>query len=283
MMGAPVPREERTMIEQPTLTPAETFDRYFGPVLFQPWAPLLLEHAAPRPGERVLDLACGTGTVSRLVAPLVGPRGRLVGLDLSPAMLAVARARPAPEGAAIEWREGDATATDLPDGAFDLVLCQQGVQFFPNRRAAAREMRRVLTDAGRVALTVWRGLDHHPVYRALIEAEARHLGLPLDDAASPFSFGEAAALHALLDGAGFRQIEIVPRSLTARFPGAERFVSLTLFAATAFLPDFDWEDEAVRSALIEAVSREIAPVVEAHRQGDELVFPMSAHIAVARA
>ena len=104
------------MAQQQSLAPAEMFDRYFGPALFTPWASVLLEHAAPRPGERVLDLACGTGTVARRVAPIIGATGTVTALDISPSMLAVARARQAPDGAAIEWREGDAVARDGDDG-----------------------------------------------------------------------------------------------------------------------------------------------------------------------
>ncbi len=89
-------------------------------------------------------MACGTGIVARYATPLLGAEGSVVALDVSPDMLAVARALPEPAGAAVEWQEGDATSLALPDSAFDLVLCQQGLQFFPDRAAAVREMRRVL-------------------------------------------------------------------------------------------------------------------------------------------
>jgi ubiquinone/menaquinone biosynthesis C-methylase UbiE len=84
---------------------------------------VLLEYAAPQPGECALDVACGTGSVARRVAPLVGAEGKVVALDINSEMLAVGRALPAPAGATIEWREGNAIALTLPDGAFDLVLC----------------------------------------------------------------------------------------------------------------------------------------------------------------
>ncbi len=271
------------MSQQHTPTPAEMFDRYFGPALFIPWARVLLEYATPQPGERVLDLACGTGTVARHVAPVVGASGKVVALDISPGMLDVARSHPAPAGAPIEWRAGDATSLDLPDDVFDLVLCQQGLQFFPERDAAVREMRRVLTGEGRVALDVWQALDRHPVYEALCRAEARQLDVALSDVASPWSLPDAGELRALLSEAGFQRIEIIARSLDAQFPSPERFVYLTLFAAAAFLPEFDWEDEASRTALIEAVTSEIEPVVRRYRSGEWLIIPTSWHIAVAYA
>lgn len=262
-------------------TPAEMFNQYFGPALFIPWARVLLEYAKPQRGERVLDLACATGTVARHAAPLVGARGKVVGLDINPGMLAVARKLPAPEGAKVDWREGDAMALELPDDAFDLVLCQQGLQFFPDRAAAAREMRRVLTEGGRVVLSVWQALERHPVYEALFEAEARYLGASLADLASPWSLADTEELRILLNEAGFERVEIISKTLEVHFPAPERFVYLTTFAAAAFLPGVNWEDEASRSALIEAVSREIAPIIEQYRNGDKLSFPASWNIAVA--
>lgn len=269
------------MDEMQKPTPAEMYERYFGPAIFIPWTGVLLEHAAPQPGERVLDLACGTGIVARHVAPVVGAEGEVVGLDVSPDMLAVAGAHPAPAGAAIEWREGDATAPALPDGAFDLVLCQQGLQFFADRTAAAREMRRVLGDGGRVVLNVWQPLDRHPVYEAVLEAEARHLDVSVAEVSTPFTFGGAGELRALLDGAGFRRIEVRPKTLDVRFPAPERFVELTVLAGAAVVPEFAQEDPAERAALVDAVTRESAPIIERYRDGDTVSFPMTAHIAVA--
>jgi len=128
--------------------PAETYEHYFVPAMFLPWAAILLRHAALQPREQVLDVACGTGIVSRQAAPLVGADGQVVALDMNPAMLAVARAIPSPSGATINWQEGNAMSLPFPDGAFDVVLCQHGLQFVPDRAAAIREIRRVLTGLG---------------------------------------------------------------------------------------------------------------------------------------
>jgi SAM-dependent methyltransferase len=147
--------------------PAETYENYFVPAMFHPWAAILLRHAAPKLGERVLDVACGTGVVARMAAPLVGPNGQVVGLDMNPAMLAVARQLPAPSGATITWQDGNAMAPPFTDGAFDLVLCQHGLQFFPDRSVAIGEMRRVLAPRGRALAIVLQTLARHPVYEAL--------------------------------------------------------------------------------------------------------------------
>jgi SAM-dependent methyltransferase len=272
---------EGVMNQQPQASPAEIFDRYFGPALFAPWARVLLEHAAPEPADRVLDVACGTGTVAHQAAPLVGAGGKVVGVDVNPGMLAVARSKPVPDGARIEWLEQDAMALDLPDGAFDLVVCQQGLQFFPDRAAAASEMRRVVRDGGRVLLSVWQGLDVHPLYSALCISQARHLGVPLADVAAPWSLPDADEIRALLVGAGLRGVDVAARTLTVRFPSPEQFVYLTLSAGAAFLPEFDWNDEVLRTKLIDNVTRDIESVVREYTGGDVLEFPTSWHIAAA--
>ncbi len=111
--------------------------------------------AVPQSGERVLDIACGTGVVTHLVVPHVGATGKVVGLDLNAGRLAVAQSLSSVSGITIEWREGDVNALPFPDADFDLVTCQQGFQFFPDRLVALREMSRVLVPGGRLALNVW--------------------------------------------------------------------------------------------------------------------------------
>lgn len=269
------------MSQQQRINPAEMYEAYFVPGIFARWTPLLLAYAAPRPGERVLDLACGTGIVARHVAPLVGEEGRVVGLDINPDMLEVARALPQPPGAAIQWQQGDAASLPLPDDVFDLVLCQQGLQFVPNRAMALREMQRVLASGGRVALSVWQALERHPVYQVLLEAEARHLNTSIDAVAGPaFAFGDAEELGALLDAAGFQRIKITPVSHTVRFPEPERFVMLTTLAAAAVIPEFSTMDEASRAALVQIVSREVDVTLHEYIEGDTVAFPMHAHMAV---
>src|SRR5262245_63804461 len=115
--------------------------------------------------------------------------GTVVGLDIIPSILTVAHSLPAPGGAKIEYREGDALMLALPDDAFDLVLCHQGLQFFPDRAAAVREMRRVLTDRGRVVVSVWQAVQHHPVFAAVYEATGRSLSV--SHVALPFGLGDA--------------------------------------------------------------------------------------------
>lgn len=261
--------------------PAELYEQYLGSTISDPWTRVLLEYAAPQPGEHALDVACGTGSVARHVAPMVGAEGKVVAFDISPDMLAVARALSAPTGATIEWREGNAIALTLPDGEFDLVLCQQGLQFFSDRAASLREMRRVLTDGGRVVLSVWQTLQQHPIFEALFEATARHLSAAISDVALPFSLWDATELRALLSDAGFQRIEITSRSLDIHLPSPEHFVQITVLGAATSIPAFTQLDTAARSALVDAVTGETEAVSQRYRDGDKLTFPMSTHIAVA--
>jgi ubiquinone/menaquinone biosynthesis C-methylase UbiE len=200
---------------------AEIYERHMVPAIFGPWAEDLLALAPPKLGERVLDVACGTGVVARLAAQGVGPNGTVVGFDLNPGMLAVARTLPPPQGAPIEWREGNVSAIPFPDATFDLALCQQGLQFFPDRPAALREMRRVLAPRGRLALSVWRPMQYSPGFAALATALGR---LIAPEAATimqgPFALGSADDLRALITGAGFDEVVVRPAAKSLRFPSS---------------------------------------------------------------
>ncbi|HKI86724.1 MAG TPA: methyltransferase domain-containing protein [Thermoanaerobaculia bacterium] len=262
--------------------PAEVYQQYFVPGSFARWAPVLLERARAKRGERVLDVACGTGVVARQVAPMVGAEGRMVAVDPNPAMLEVARREPAPLGAAIEWQQRD--ACELPDGPFDLVLCQHGLQFCPDRRAAVEEMRRVLAPGGRVAISTWQGLEHQSVYQPLLEAAARRLETSVEALAGlPFSLDDPNELRALLEDAGFEQIEVAQVENTVSFPQPGRFVLLTVVSGAAVVPKLAEMDAPSRSALAEEVTRDIQSDLEPYIDGDTVSFPMHANIAVALA
>jgi SAM-dependent methyltransferase len=274
-------QEEIAMNATPQKNPAEMYEQFFVPAMFLPWSGVLLRHAALRPGERVLDIACGTGIVAREAAPRVGAKGRIVAVDANPAMLGVARGLPAPAGAPIEWREGNAMALPVPDSSFDVALCQHGLQFFPDRAGAVREMHRVLVPGGRAAVIVLQALSRHPVFEALMESTARHLALPIAAVSIPFVLCDADELRGWFTAAGFAQVAIVADSITVRFPESERFVPLAVTSSAAAVPAFAELDAPARAALLQAVRDEAEPVVRQYRDRDAVTFPMHAHVVLA--
>jgi SAM-dependent methyltransferase len=246
------------------------------------FAAILLEHANPKPGEHVVDVACGTGIVARLVAPRVEASGTVVAVDINHAMLTVGRSLPTPEGAAIDWREGSALSLPLPDNAFDLVLCQAGLQFFPDRPAALREMYRVLRPGGRVAVSVWRSIEHNPVALLLWGTIARHLNTTPETINPALSLGDAEELRALLELAGFYDATIVARSYTVRQPRNPQLITQSLASVSGFLPAITAMSVEERNAIAQTVESEIGPALQNFVEGDELLFPTSTHIARAR-
>jgi SAM-dependent methyltransferase len=265
---------------QPAPNPALVYEEYFVPAMFERWVPLLLERGTPQAGEAVLDVACGTGVVARAVAPRVGSEGRVVGLDMSGPMLEVARSLPDPDGAPIEWVQAD--ATELPEGPFDLVLCQQGLQFVPDPVEALRAMRQVMASDGRAVITVWRDLPSHTVFDALCRSEARHLDADIELLARPFLFGDADRLQRVCDEAGLRSVEVSEETVEARYVSPDRFVTLFVLGAAAVLPQLAELDDDGRAELVAQVKQDIEPVLEAHTEGDEVVFPTHAHVITAR-
>lgn len=270
------------MNQQHDLSPAEVYERYMGRTIADPWTGVLLDLAAPVSGERALDLACGTGSVARQLAPLVGASGRVLAVDINAEMLDVGRKQPVPDGASIVWQLGDATRLEIPDNTFDLVVCQQGLQFFPDRAASVLEMRRVLRETGRAVISVWQGLDQHPVYEALFTATARYFGVPLSDVDVAFSLSDTAELRQLLSDAGFQDVKIFPKSLLIHMPEPERFVQLSVLGAATSIPAFIRLDAVQRDTLVNAISTETSEVVQQFRTGDRLTLPMSTNIAVVR-
>ena len=255
-------------------TPAEIYERHMVPAIFARWAPDLVQAAGVRTGELALDVACGTGAVTRLLAEIVGPTGKVTGLDLNPGMLAVARL--AAPSQSIEWVEGSVVKIPLPDAALDAVVCQQGLQFFPDKAAALSEMHRVLKRGGRLALSCWRSVEHTPGYHVLEQALARRIG-PEKAALPPFSFGEAGAIRALLVGAGFREVKLWAEAKMLRFRSAEHLVRAVVGGAPTMMGALTGQGEGGLDAII-------AEVTEATKQyvDDEgWATPAVSHIVTA--
>jgi len=241
---------------------AGAYDDIYLPRLFIPWARLLLERAALRPGEAVLDIATGPGTVARLAAEQVGPKGRVVGADLSEAMIAIAKAKSPSAGAAsIEYLVSPAAPLPVEDGGFDVVTCQQGLQFFPDRAAAIREMYRTLKPGGRVAAAVWREIDLQP-YFAAIDAALREC-LPTDQAepyGMPFRWPRAAELEAAFGNERFTNVSVVELRHPFTFEGGIA-QALSALAASPIATTIAELDPDTRARLWSAAERRLSPLL----------------------
>jgi len=204
-------------------SPAEVYDEFFVPALFQQWGEVVVDAAGTSPGDRVLDVACGTGVLARAAAERVGADGAVTGLDANEEMLAVARRK----SARIEWKHGRAESLPFPDASFDRVVSQFGFMFFDDRSAALREMMRVLRPGGRLALAVCDALDHSPGYAVLAELLHRLFGHAVADAfRAPFVLGDARELLALCLAAG------IDNAAVARIDGTVRFSSIVSLVST---------------------------------------------------
>lgn len=271
-MNQPVPVDQNA---------PKTYQQHLVPAIFASASEILLHYAAPKSGDRVLDVACGTGVVTRHAAAMLGGKGRISGIDIDPAMLQVALTLSQPTAPLIEWRQGNAEALPYEDASFDLVLCQHGLQFINDKPAAASEMRRVLAPDGRVAINVHRSLDHNPVYQFFNDSLTQHLGSPA--LIRSFSFGEPDALYALLETAGFREIEIVQAEHNATFPNIEVFVHVSLLGSGQPLPELATLNAAERAELLDNVEHDLRRTLTPYLNGRALVFPLTMNVATARA
>lgn len=248
----------------PVENAAEQYERYWVPVVHGPFAADLVRRAAPRPGERVLDIACGTGIVARTIGHSVPEVGGLTGLDINLLMLEVARQTAVAEGLDIEWHEGSAESLPFEDAAFDLLVLQQALQLVPDQQAAVSEMLRVLSAGGRVAISAWTAIERNPVDHIVAQAFERHLGTPIFDIA--FSLGDPEVFAALFTDAGFVDVAMEVVALPARYAEALEYVDLLVVAAVASIPALSElphdEQERIAAAMKADIGANLSPYID---------------------
>lgn len=232
---------------------AETYDAYLVPAIFEPWSRDLIKRALVWNGDRVLDVACGTGIVACRIA---GTGAKVTGLDTDASRLEIARKRASEEGVTVTWREGSGEALPFREPAFDLVTCQQGLQFMPDRAKAAREMRRVIVPGGRAVISCWLPIEQQGAYAAIAALHPKPSPPPIE-------------LNKLLVDAGFFAIQVETVTRQVRVPDPARFAALSIEWITGAPPT-----DAQLAAGVEALT----PFVV----GDTLEFKMSSLVAVAR-
>jgi ubiquinone/menaquinone biosynthesis C-methylase UbiE len=239
----------------------ELYDRYLGPFLFTPLAADLADRVIVPGPRRVLELAAGTGRLTeQLLARL--PQGtRVLATDLHPAMLGVARRKldASPHAAAVEWR-APVDALELPfgDGEFDVVACQLGIMFFPDKPRAAREALRVLRPGGQWIFNVMGSVDESPMGRIVTRVVAEIVPDPPMFFHIPFSFGDPVALMSLAHEAGFEDVDVCVIDRIGESPSARDAAHGFVFGnpGAQALRDRGADPEAVVDAIAEALAAE---------------------------
>jgi ubiquinone/menaquinone biosynthesis C-methylase UbiE len=237
------------------------------------WASKVADAAQMRAGQRVLDVACGTGILAREAARRTAP-GRVTGLDANAGMVEVAR-RLAPN---VDWRQGVAESIPLPDRSFDTVVSQFGLMFFRDRREALCEMLRVLVPGGRLSVAVWDAVERTPAYAAEAALFERAAGRQAADALrAPFVLGDRHTLAALFEDAGVASVEVTTKTGTARFPSVRVMVEADLRGWLPVMGVVLHEEQIAR--ILDEAEETLAPYVSAD---DAVAFGTSAHIITGR-
>lgn len=240
---------------------AEYFEAHFVAAIFSAWAPILVDAGGVAQGQRVLDVACGTGIVARVAADRVTGVGEVTGLDLNASMIKVAR-RLRPD---LAWYEGDATDMPFPDASFDVVLCQAGLMFFPDPVVALREMRRVLRPGGKLAVQVWgTSAGYNLTAELLEEISGKEIA---DIFRAPFSMAQPTHVPELVAKAGFDSPESETYEKPARFPSIEAFLRTEI-------DGWVLKGRVDIDALLPGLQERLEPYVD----GGAVAIPMAGHV-----
>jgi SAM-dependent methyltransferase len=251
---------------------AELYEERFVPALFAHWVDAVLDAAGVRAGQDVLDVACGTGIVTRHAAERVGATGHVTGLDLNPAMLEVAsRVRPD-----LMWHQGDVAALPFDDDSFDVVTCQSAAMFFPDLVGALREMGRVTRPGGAVAVQAFDLREEQPAYGPWIAMVTRHAGKDaLRMLGTYWVLGDRDLMRNRCASAGLRVNAVHDYERPAYFPSVEAMV-LTEVNATPLA-------DRLSQSELDAIIADSYTVYEPFRTTGEgqLTIPLTGYVLVA--
>ena len=243
---------------QLTRDAAERYEQVLVSAILGPAARALVEWSDLRVGEGVLDVGCGTGAAARSAAEKVGPSGRVVGVDVNAGMIDVARSLPPAQGGVIEWLENDINQLPSMKGEFDVALCAQTLQFLQDRPRALAEIRRVVKPNGRVAVSFWCDIEESPYFHELVQAVTSHIGAETAlGLRTAFCLPDSATVHALLKGAGLKNVKTEVNQLDLELPKPEDFVPRHV-SATPMSTGFLAASEEARQAVVFDVAQRLA-------------------------
>jgi len=257
------------------------YDEVLVPRMFAPWAEILCEAVGVDAANIALDVACGPGSVTRVLSAWVGPTGRVTGCDLSPAMLEIAREKGAPpDGAAIDWVECPADALQVDNHVYDVVVCQQGLQFFPDKPAALREMKRAARHGGRLAVACWAPIETQPMFAAMARSLDAYLG---EDAGrgyrgGPWGLTDADELKRLVKDAGFSEVRVEQPAMAVTFDDAVA----QLITMASFMPvgeQLNALDDTRCEEFVHVLERELGSLLD----GDSVTADTVTNLALATA
>ncbi len=258
-------------------TTAEAYERHMVPGMFAHWTELVIGVVAPQPGDQVLDMACGTGIGARIATRFAGPTGKVIGVDIDPGVIEVARRLTQGTGTPMEWHCADALQVPFKDATFDLCLCLQGLQFFKDRHAGFAEIRRMLKPSGRLAASIWGPLEYNIGHYAVVQA-LESQGVDASAAKRACSFSNPDDIRDAATRAGFSRIQLRTEDGVSHFTSIQSFIdgmtqgSPSTRHAVALLPE-SGRDEFLK---------QVRMMLEPHVTSGELRYPMRTHVLVAQ-
>jgi ubiquinone/menaquinone biosynthesis C-methylase UbiE len=251
---------------------AELYEQFSVPTGTGPAARGMLDRIELNASDRILDAACGTGIVARLIVESGSKIASIVGLDLNESMLEVARKLEPGSSFPITWQQGDLCALPFSDHEFDVVICNHGFQFVPKKALALTEIKRVLANDGRFVFTVWSA--EAPINVAIANSIRTHIGEDLAKAVlAPFAYRDLPTIQKLLNDAGFQSIAIQELTITRRLPAIET-VAMDVIKRSAYAGDVAAASDTAR----DAIAREVYEAMQPYKEGSEFAEPMSNHL-----
>lgn len=258
-------------------TVARAYETHMVPGMFAHWAEFVVSLVAPQSGERVIDVACGTGIGARVAARAVGSTGKVVGVDIDPGVIEVARGLAQSTGTPIEWHCASALQMPFQDATFDLCLCLQGLQFLPDRPAGLAEIRRLLKPSGRLAASIWGPLDHNKGHYAVVQA-LEEQGVDASAAKRACSFPDPEAIREAAAGAGFSRIQLRTEDGVSHFRSLESFISGMTVGSPSTRHAVALLSESGRDEFVKRVK----VMLDSYMTSGELQYPMRTHVLLAQ-